>query len=406
MTKLEKVGKLAFYSFLGYCAIQYYKKAAPLKIDYHHEKLKHIIKLNPSLSQKVYYPSFFFPSGHVQTILLLFMNRIEKTFKIFSGNNYSKTRKVIKARDGEYIYVDFFEKSVNLDEHMNHFDNFKFLKKFDNSNVVVIIPGACGRTGEFYITDVMERLIAENFKCIAINHRGILKYPLQRNRLYHSGYTDDLKDVFEYLNQNIKGANFFLLGFSMGGNIVTKFVGEIGDEVNKYHIKGGSSICGPLDLKLFSELTEKNSQVKLYSRFFCKNLKSVFHRNADFLLKNMHIDEKTKLLKSINTSILASEFYINYILSSFGYKSEEEYQRLASGSTYVKNIKVPFLCIFAEDDPLIPHDCLDNAGYEKNENFILAKTKSGGHVGFFKGFYFERWIYEPIVEFIRDTMRI
>ena len=103
---------------------------------------------------------------------------------------------------------------------------------------------------------------------------------------------------------------------------------------------------------------------------------------------------------------MSSEYYRNYIIKSFGYKSQEEYFHNASGCTYLKNIKVPFLCLFAEDDPLIPHNCLDSSGYELNDNFVLAKTSSGGHVGFFKGLYFKRWIYEPIIEFIRDLSKL
>jgi len=58
--------------------------------------------------------------------------------------------------------------------------------------------------------------------------------------------------------------------------------------------------------------------------------------------------------------------------------------------------------MFSEDDPIIPHECIDDTGFEENENFLIAKTKSGGHVGFFRGFNLERWIAEPVVEFIRD----
>jgi predicted alpha/beta-fold hydrolase len=400
--KPRKFIKLFSFLYLSYCTYEYFFKAAPLEIKYNHKKLKDVLSLNPSLSQKVYYPSYFFPSGHMQTILLLMMNRFEKTFNYFSLNKYSKTTKIINARDGENIYVDFFEKSNHIDEHSYDKNNFEFLSKFNNSNIVIIIPGACGSSGEFYITDVMEKFIAENFKCISINHRGILNFPLLKNRLYHSGYTDDLRDIFDFLKNNIKDSKFFLLGFSMGGNVVTKFVGELGKDAFDYNIYGGSSICGPLDIKKFVDFTEKNAFTKMYSRFFCRNLKSVFKKNRDYLIRDFQEHERLNLLKSIEEARLASEFYKNFIISNFGFKNEEEYEKLASGSTYIKNIKVPFLIMFSEDDPIIPHECIDDTGFEENENVVIAKTKSGGHVGFFRGFKFERWIAEPVVEFIRD----
>jgi hypothetical protein len=87
---IKKIAKFSLFSYLTYCAYQYFNKAGPIKIYYDHDKLNDIIKLNPSLSQKIYYPSFFFPSGHAQTILLLVQNRLERIFRFFGGYNYSK----------------------------------------------------------------------------------------------------------------------------------------------------------------------------------------------------------------------------------------------------------------------------------------------------------------------------
>ena len=106
-----------------------------------------------------------------------------------------------------------------------------------------------------------------------------------------------MKDVFEFLKMNVKGSKYYLLGFSMGGNIVTKFIGEIGDKADYYNIHGGVSICGPLNLKSFTDMTENQSKFKIYSKVFCKNLKSVFY------------------IVSIIASILVSVKYIYEIIS-------------------------------------------------------------------------------------------
>ena len=93
----------------------------------------------------------------------------------------------------------------------------------------MIVPGACGGGGEFYLMDVLEKFVAQNFKCVTINHRGIYPHNITQGKLYHSGYTDDLEDTMKFLTKNVKDAKFFLLGFSMGGNIITKFIGEQGE---------------------------------------------------------------------------------------------------------------------------------------------------------------------------------
>jgi len=389
---LNKMLRFGCLGFLAYCSYEYYNKADKMQINYNHEKLRNIIELNPSFSKKIYYPSFFIPSGHLQSMVLLYMNKLEKTFNFFLHHNYSKTLKMIKARDSENIYLEFFQKTKIIDEHEGELQNFEFLKSFNNSNVLVIIPGACGSGGEFYLVDILERFVAQNFKCITVNHRGILEYPLVNAKLYHSGYTDDLKDSFDFLNKNVENAKYFLLGFSMGGNIVTKFIAENGDDTkDKYNIYGGCSVCG---------------FTKIYSKFFCMNLKKIFEKNKERLLldiENLIGVKQDLLVESIHNSKLASEFYANYIFKSFGFKSFEEYNEIASAVNYMKNIKVPMLCIFAEDDPITPIDSLEGSGFEENENVVVAVTKSGGHVGFFKGFYLKRWIHEPIIEFICDV---
>lgn len=409
-SKMKKILKWGSICFLTYCSYEYYNKADKLNIIYNHEKLRSILELNPSLSKKIYYPSFFIPSGHLQSMVLLYMNKIEKTFNFFLHHNYSKTLKVIKAKDNENIYLEFFQKTKKIDQRENDLKNFEFLKNFDNSNILVIIPGACGSGGEFYLVDILERFVAQNFKCISVNHRGILEYPLINPRLYHSGYTEDLKDSFEFLNKNIKNSKYFLLGFSMGGNIVTKFIAENGEDAKRlYNIYGGCSVCGPLDLAKLTNTIETKSLTKMYSKFFCMNLKKVFEKNKERLLfdiENLLNIKQDLLIESLHNSKLASEFYSNYIFKTFGFKSVDEYNKIASASSYMKNIKVPMLCLFAQDDPIIPIDSLEGSGFEENENVVVAITKSGGHVGFFKGIFLKRWIHEPIIEFIRDVLHL
>src|SRR5690349_6569114 len=115
------------YTYLAYCTLNYFHKAGTLELHYTHDNnLKEMIKSNQSLSKQTYYPSFFFPGGHGQTILLVLTNRILKRLKN-QPKPYSRTRKIIQAKDGEDIYVDFFDKSKVLDNSQG-FDNFEFLR--------------------------------------------------------------------------------------------------------------------------------------------------------------------------------------------------------------------------------------------------------------------------------------
>jgi predicted alpha/beta-fold hydrolase len=386
------------YSYLTYCTLNYFHKGGKLDIQYNHNKLKEVINTNQSLSHTTYYPSFFFPSGNMQTMILVVMNTFSKSFK-----SYSKTRKVIEAKDGENIYVDFSDKGATFDRNEKQFDNFEFLRHFDNSNILVLVPGALGSSDVYYHRDIMEKFFSEGFKCITVNHRGILEYKLKGELLSHLGYTDDLHAVFDHLNKNIQGGKYYVLGTSLGGNIVTKFVGELGDKAQKdYNINCGISVCGPLHYNKMKRQIEAEKIIKFYSKSKFKKFKEVFQRNQEELLRHFGEEERDDIIKGIDKSYLMSHFYEEYLTKSYGYKDVEVFNAYASGYNYVQNIKVPFLCIFSKDDPMIPIDTLEGSGYEKNENFVLMVTKHGGHCGFFQGFSPKRWIYKPVVSFAKD----
>jgi predicted alpha/beta-fold hydrolase len=155
------------------------------------------------------------------------MNKFEKTFNFFLRHNYSLILKMIQAKDSENIYLEFSKKTKQIDKHKNDLHNYEFLQNFENSNILVIIPGACGSGGEFYLVDILERFVAQNFKYISVNHPGIVEYSIVNPKLCHREYTEDLKDSFDFFDKNINNSKYFLLGFSMGGNIVTKFIGKM-----------------------------------------------------------------------------------------------------------------------------------------------------------------------------------
>ena len=92
--------------------------------------------------------------------------------------------------------------------------------------------------------------------------------------------------------------------------------------------------------------------------------------------KSFYLDKVSDLqisefVSKIDTSLLASDFYKNYVLPTFNFPNEQAYYQEASASSYIHNIKVPTLCLFAEDDPIVP-----SKAYLKwsNENVVVAIT--------------------------------
>lgn len=208
--------------------------------------------------------------------------------------------------------------------------------------------------------------------------------------LYHAGLTSDLLAVLRQFEREGRSPAF-LVGFSLGGNVVLKLAGELGDSARPL-ICGVCAISAPLDLAACSRSLAAPGN-HLYQRRFVRHMQARLratgrYGKADFA--GLHS------VREIDDRITAP---------SFGLGSAAQYYETQSALRYLSAIRVPALLIHAQDDTLAP---FDNAAYEaarRNPAIEVIATAHGGHLGFIGRRPYRFWADDAVLDWIARQNR-
>eukprot|EP00953_Heterococcus_sp_UTEX-ZZ885_P037950 19480-Heterococcus_DN1.PRE.2 len=99
-------------------------------------------------------------------------------------------------------------------------------------------------------------------------------------RAYHMGFTDDLKFLVEQLRERHPSAPIFLSGFSLGGNVICKYLGEMGTTAKDIGILGAAVACVPFDAVGCQKQIDSGFNKAVYSGNFLKTLIPKINRKA------------------------------------------------------------------------------------------------------------------------------
>ncbi len=214
---------------------------------------------------------------------------------------------------------------------------------------------------------------------------------LSGRTLYHSGQTGDLLAVL----RQIRGRSpMFLVGFSLGGNVVLKLAGELGASAQEL-IAGVAAVSTPIDLAACARLLDRPSNF-IYSRRFLTRLKQRI-RLKERLTPGLFRLEDLDLVNSIY------EFDDRFTASSFGFGTADNYYGTQSSNQYLARIRVPTLVIQAKDDPLIPFEAYRNPAFTENPYLQLVEVEHGGHLGFLAKTKPRFWLYQVLVDWVADV---
>jgi uncharacterized protein len=214
---------------------------------------------------------------------------------------------------------------------------------------------------------------------------------LSGRTLYHSGQTGDLLEVI----RRIKGpAPLFLAGFSLGGNVVLKLAGELGESAKEL-LTGVAAISTPIDLAACVELLRKPSNI-IYARRFLKRLKERVRVKERLSPGVFNLDSLPRV-KSIY------DFDDQFTAPSFGFGTAANYYATQSSNQFLEHIRVPTLLVQAKDDPLIPFEVYQNPAIAGNPNITLLAVEHGGHVGFVSRTNPRFWLDQVLVQWMCET---
>ncbi|KAG4053742.1 hypothetical protein PC123_g11114 [Phytophthora cactorum] len=248
---------------------------------------------------------------------------------------------------------------------------------------VILLPGLTGGSPENYIRSTIAKLHELGWQCVVLNARGCANTPVTTAQLFCSAYTGDLRFVLQQLSEKYQFTQdaFVGVGFSMGSNVLVKYLGEDGDQTP---LTGAVSVGNPFDLticsanfggSLFNRMT--------YDKALNNNLRELFFNkcNAAKQFENYPgVD-----LEAIKATRTVRDFDDRLTKYVFHYDTVDDYYNDAGSVKKLDGVRVPLLCINAEDDPISISSALPkDSEVEANPNIILCTTKSGGHLAFYE----------------------
>jgi predicted alpha/beta-fold hydrolase len=204
--------------------------------------------------------------------------------------------------------------------------------------------------------------------------------------LYHAGLTSDLERVLEQFEREGR-APVWLVGFSVGGNVVLKLAGELGETARPL-LRGLCAVSTPLDLAVCVDRIARWDN-RLYERRFVRRMRRRLcntgrYREADF--------RGLRTVRDIDERITAP---------SFGFRDANHYYRTQSSMRFLEGIRVPTLLIQAKDDTFIPSFLFEADGLRGNPWIELLMTQRGGHLGFIARKPPRFWVDHAVLDWIQ-----
>jgi uncharacterized protein len=262
--------------------------------------------------------------------------------------------------------------------------------------LVILSHGLEGSADAGYNRGMAAKLNAAGWDVLVWDFRGCSQETNRLPRLYHSGETGDLGAVIDFAATRY--SRIALVGFSLGGNLTLKYLGESSPHPA---IISAAAVSAPLDLAATARALDRHWSNRIYLRSFIKSLVAKVEAKAVRFPDKFDVSG----IRMIRTF---EEFDGRYTVPVHGFRDAEDYWEKTSARQFLDRITVPTLILIACDDPLLTPESFPVAEAEGNPCLFLEMPKSGGHLGFIdlaRGF--EPWSERRVVEFLdREWTRI
>lgn len=311
-----------------------------------------------------YKPPFWLKNGHIHTIYPALFRK---------PNAVAWQREKVELSDGDFIDLDWL--------------------KNGNKKLVVLGHGLEGSSNSTYILAAANLFSKNNFDVLAWNNRSCGGQLNRLPRFYHHGVSDDLHEVFKH---TAAYQEIHVVGYSLGANIVLKYLGE--DWPKPQNLKSAVAVSAPVDLaSSVREIHRKRN--KIYHNIFLKSLREKIEKKAKVMPDKIDIApmKKVKNLYDLDKYFTAG---------LHGFSSPEDYHKRASSKPFLPNITLPTLLLQAKDDPMIGAECYPFEEAQSSKHVHLIVTKFGGHVAFVQPKKQWHWMEEKALEFVQKHSEI
>jgi predicted alpha/beta-fold hydrolase len=245
--------------------------------------------------------------------------------------------------------------------------------------LVIILPGLESLLySSPYLKGLLQTLDQQGWRGVVMHFRGCSGVPNRLLRSYHSGDTDDINYLSNYLSNKMKGTPLFVVGYSLGGNVLLKWLGE---QASKVPLTAAVAISVPFQLHP-TACHIKKSLGGFYQWGLLRHMKRNYRRKFNLHQGPISLTQlaKIKTIQQFDEQITAP---------LHGFANADDYYQQASCRQYLPWIKKPTLIIQARDDPFMPPSVIPSSG-ELSPTTHLEVSDKGGHVGFVSG----RWPWQ------------
>ena len=300
---------------------------------------------------------------------------------------------LLKNKHIQTVYASFFRK---FPSHKFFIENFTlsdgdflepywYKKPSSKKPIVILFHGLSGSYKSPYIHGLMRELDKQGYNSVVMHFRTSSGKMNLKPIAYHSGKTDDAKEFIQSIKRRFSNSKLFGVGFSLGGNMLLKLLGEL---------KGNSpfsacvSVSAPMQLDIGANKINSGFS-KFYQKHLLKNLNQLLEQKYETHDMHSIINFKKENVRKISSFWEFDEIYTAKV---HGFKSAQDYYTKSSSKQYLKYIKTNTLIVYALDDPFMTPSILPTK--DEISKFIkLEVHKKGGHVGFIDGSLFKPRYY-------------
>jgi predicted alpha/beta-fold hydrolase len=321
-------------------------------------------------------PAWWLPGAHLQTLWASFLRDTPRL---------QRRRERLWLADGDFIDLDWFGPHTA------------------EAPLVLLLHGLTGSSNSHYILGQQQALAAQGWASVALNWRGCSGEPNLLPRGYHSGVSDDLAAVIQHLQALRPLALLYAVGYSLGGNVLLKYLGETGANSG---LQAAVAVSVPFRLDHCADRIGLGFS-RVYQAHFMRELTAyVRDKKQRFRLNGQqpHL-AALEQLGALDKMHTFWDFDGLVTAPLHGYVDAKDYYRRASSRYFLPAIKVPTLLIQAADDPFVFRHSVPELS-ELAAGTQLELHPHGGHLGFIDGtlgkpgLYLERripqWLRERV----------
>ncbi|WP_045226217.1 hydrolase [Methyloterricola oryzae] len=329
----------------------------------------------PVIYSNSFVPAWWLSNPHLQTLWPALLRQ---------GPNIERNREQLDTPDGDFVDLDWTDA--------------------ETGPLVLLLHGLSGSSRSSYILGMQSALRSCGMDSVALNFRGCGGDPNRTARCYHSGDTDDLNYLYSVLTARFPGRPIAAVGFSLGGNVLLKWLGEQGSEVKLF---GAAAVSVPMLLDRCADRLDAGLS-KIYRDRLLKELKDYVRIKREHLREFGPVDEFRKLANLGELDPIRSfwEYDDRVVATLYGFNGVHDYYRRCSARPYLKQVRCPALIVHAQDDPFMSPDVIPTAD-ELSCTVLLEVCRAGGHVGFIAGSQLCQpcyWLEQRIPQFLSQQL--